>query len=101
MIGSYSWSYDQDTTGDSMAKSGDTYCSSCAVDVSDVTIINSAAVSNGKLCAAFCLMHRLCSAHDFCWCCNGCRIDLHVQDNNPTERLYEQCSALLVLRVCD
>lgn len=67
MIGSYSWSYDDDNYGYSMAKSGDTYCSSCTVDVSGVTIINSTAVSKGKPCAAFRLLQRLCSvtsAHD-------------------------------------
>jgi hypothetical protein len=44
MIGSYSWSYAN--TDRSLANSGDTYCSSCAVDVSDVAIINSTAVSS-------------------------------------------------------
>ncbi len=66
MIGSYSWSHADRL---SLAQSGDTYCSSCAVDVSDVAIINSTAVSNifGKLYAAFRLLQRLCSAHD-CVC---------------------------------
>jgi hypothetical protein len=45
MIGSYSWSYAEDL-GISFANSSNTYCSSCAVDVSDVAIINSTAVSS-------------------------------------------------------
>ncbi len=51
------------------AQSGDTYCSGCTVNVSDVAIINSVAVSNttGKLCAAFRLLQRLCSARN-CVC---------------------------------
>jgi len=67
MIGSYSWSLAGGS--ESTAQSGDTYCSGCAVNVSDVAIINSIAVSNtaGKLRAAFYLLQRLCSAHD-CVC---------------------------------
>jgi len=62
MIGSYSWS----ALGRSSSTSGDTYCSGCAVHVSDVAIINSIAVSNttGELCASFRLLQQLCSAHD-------------------------------------
>ena len=55
MIGSYLWSFS--ISGQSTAQSGDTYCSGCAVNVSDVTVTNSIAVSNGngagKLCTAF------------------------------------------------
>ena len=59
MIGSYSWSYNpsgQYSTAQS--QSGDTYCSGCAMNVSNVTITNSIAVLNatvdfGKLCAEF------------------------------------------------
>jgi len=67
MIGSYSWSLAG--SGSSTAGSGDTYCSGCAVNVSDVAIIKSIAVSNtaGKLCPVFRLLQRLCSAHD-CVC---------------------------------
>ncbi len=63
MIGSYSWSFTD--IGQSTAQSGDTYCSGCAVNVSDVAIINSIAVSNatGKLCPVFRMLQRLCSAH--------------------------------------
>ncbi len=83
MIGSYSWSVD--SFNPSAAQSGDTYCSSCAVDVSDVTIINSSAVSNttGKqsvkskfFSPAFC---SFCAVLTIVFlCCNGCRIDLHA-----------------------
>jgi hypothetical protein len=64
MIGSYSWSVD--SFNPSAAQSGDTYCSSCAVDVSDVTIINSSAVSNttGKQSVKSRLLQFLRSAHD-------------------------------------
>jgi hypothetical protein len=64
IIGSYSTSVAG--YGFSNAQSGDTYCSGCAVNVSDVAFINSIAVSNasGKLCAAFSLLQHLCSAHD-------------------------------------
>ena len=67
MIGSYSWSADD--SGQSDANSGDTYCSGCAVNVSDVAITNSIAVSNtpGKLRAAFRLLQLLCSDND-CVC---------------------------------
>jgi len=67
MIGSYSSSFA--VSGDSTARSGDTYCSGCAVNVSDVAIVNSIAVSNatGKLCPVFRILQRLCSAHD-CVC---------------------------------
>jgi hypothetical protein len=87
------------------ARSGDTYCISCTVNVSDVSIINSVAYQTArKRCAAFRLLQRLCRAHD-CFvflCCNGCRIDLHAQkEAAPTELLYEQCSALSALCVCD
>ena len=52
MIGSYSWSLS--FAGRSAAQSGDTYCSGCTVNVSDVAITNSVAVSNapGELWAA-------------------------------------------------
>jgi len=43
MIGSYSWSFS--TKGPSTSKSGDTHCSGCVVNVSDVTITTSLAVS--------------------------------------------------------
>ena len=67
MIGSYSWSFKD--IGQSTARSGDTYCSGCAVNVSDVAIINSIAALNatGKLCPVFRLLQCLCSAHD-CVC---------------------------------
>ena len=43
MIGSYSLSFSD--SGGSTAQSGDTYCSGCTVNVSDVAITNSMAVS--------------------------------------------------------
>jgi hypothetical protein len=57
MIGSYSWSYS--VSGQSTARSGDMYCSSCTVDVTDVAITDSVSVSNttGELWAA---LHALC-----------------------------------------
>ena len=67
IIGSYSWSLADNTDNSlSTALSGDTYCSGCAVVVSDVAIINSIAVSNatGKLCPVFRMLQRWCSAHD-------------------------------------
>ena len=53
MIGSYSWSYD--FSGQSIARSGDTNCSGCTVNVSDVAMSNSTAVSSatGNMLAAF------------------------------------------------
>jgi hypothetical protein len=68
MIGSYLWSL-VETGRFSTVRSGDTYCSGCAVNVSDVAIINSIAVSNatGKLCPVYRMLQRLCSAHD-CVC---------------------------------
>jgi hypothetical protein len=53
MIGSYSWSLNIDNP--STAQSGDTHCSSCAVNVLGVAIINSVAVSKliGKLPSVF------------------------------------------------
>jgi hypothetical protein len=54
MVGGYSWSVS--TVADlSTAKSGDTYCSGCTLNVSDVTITNSVAVSNatGEVWAAW------------------------------------------------
>jgi hypothetical protein len=67
LIGSYSWG--DANKGIFHVQSGGTYCSGCAINVSDVAIINSVAVSNtkGKLCAAFRLLQLLCSAHD-CVC---------------------------------
>ena len=44
MIGSYSWS--SSFSGTSTAQSDHTYCSGCSVNVSDVAITNSVAVSN-------------------------------------------------------
>ena len=66
MIGSYSWSFSdvsQSKTA-SMARSGNTYCSGCAVSMSDVAVTNSIALSNGtgKLCAVF---HTLCQSYIF------------------------------------
>ena len=49
MIGSYLWSFS--ISGQSTAQSGDTYCSGCTVNVSDVAIANSTAVSS--MLAAF------------------------------------------------
>jgi hypothetical protein len=52
MIGSYSRSYSGSRSA--TAQSGDTYCIGCTVNVSDVTITNSEAVSgSSKLWAAF------------------------------------------------
>jgi hypothetical protein len=44
MIGSYVWS--KSVTAGSIADSDGTYCSGCKVNVSDVAISNSVAVSN-------------------------------------------------------
>jgi hypothetical protein len=65
MIGSYSWSSNQ--VASSSAQSGDTYCSVCTVNVSDVVISNSVVVSKttSKLWAAF---HAL----QFLRCVCGC-----------------------------
>ena len=53
MIGSYSWSQANDELGQATVRSGETYFRGFAVNMSDVTIINSIAVSNtvytGKL----------------------------------------------------
>ncbi len=60
MIGSYSWAMNWGgNSGGSLAQSGDTYCSGCAVNVSDVAIIKSVAVSNthGKLCRCLHSVH--------------------------------------------
>ena len=52
MIGSYSWSHANEL-GEATVRSGETYFRGFAVNMSDVTIINSIAVSNtvytGKL----------------------------------------------------
>ena len=48
MIGSYSYSISYSST----TQSGDTYCSGCTVNVSDVAITNSVANTTGKLWAA-------------------------------------------------
>jgi hypothetical protein len=101
MIGSYSWSFS--SSGPSAAVSGDAYCSGCTVNVSDVAITNSVALSNttGKLRAALLALH--------CWrcVCNctrvlrrllHCAIDLYAQvESGPAERLYVQCSAASAL----
>ena len=100
MIGSYSWSLSP--SGPSIAQSGDTYCSGCTVNVSDVAMSNSVAASNtkgGLWDALYALL---------CWrCVRGCTcvlrwlcIDLHAQvEAVPSERLYGQCSAASALCV--
>jgi hypothetical protein len=66
MIGSYSYS----NSGQSTAQSGDTYCSGCTVNVSDVAFINSFALSNaGELwavCAARVVVLAQCSLVCLC-----------------------------------
>jgi hypothetical protein len=53
MIGAYSLSFSFFSS--SSAQSGDTYCSGCTMNVSDVAIANSvaASITTGKMLAAF------------------------------------------------
>ena len=82
MIGSYSWSfspYDQFSTAQS--QSGNTHCIGCAVNVSDVAVTNSTAVSNttGELRAVFHVLQCVVAVFAVVLgCCDGCCIDMHA-----------------------
>jgi hypothetical protein len=103
-IGSYSWSFIG--SGKSTARSGDTYCSGCAVSVSDVAIINSVAVSktttvSGK-CDTSCSLRSDCRSVFFVAmivfanCCGYC-IDLH---NRKRRRLHRSICTSCAARAC-
>ncbi len=79
MIGSYSWSSMVSKQYTAQSKSGDTYCSGCAANVSDIAITDSIALSS-KLCVAVRAFQSWCCVRATVFVCyNGCRIDLHAQ----------------------
>ncbi len=93
MIGSYSWSFSY--SGPSTAQSGDTYCSGCTVNVSDVALTNSVAASNtiGNNNGGFVLRVAVLELMITFLYCNGCCTDLLAQvEHQSEERLYGQCS---------
>jgi hypothetical protein len=100
MIGSYSWSFSN--SGASTAASGDTYCSSCTVNVSDVAIANSVAASNtsGNNNVGCVLRVAVFALMIVFLYCNGCCTDLlaQLEQYQAEECLYEQCSAASDLR---